>query len=150
LPGFCQLIDQEAMVSTASLSHSADVTPGRFYLGNGEQQLAVKFSTQTGILRVEAAPTKPIPWHEGIQLWLSQLGEQVQQELTVYFLSAAHVLPLEIIHNLLGAKTRLLLAPRNMLLCPELVDSIEAYAEHYPQQIILASHDNLLECWVTK
>jgi two-component system chemotaxis response regulator CheB len=148
LTGFCELIEEGTRAETEQLKLSGTIGPGAFHFGNGSFQVDLSLNLESMSLSVKCSSEKSLTWSEGAQLWLSQLAEQACARMSVYLLSGAQSLPQALIEKLLSAGSQLIMSPRATAMCTELIDSVQAYALSYPQQIKWASHENLMEVWL--
>jgi two-component system chemotaxis response regulator CheB len=147
LEGFCQLIEEGTEARTELLAGSERLTAGRFYFGNATDRSEFRFDEPSNAVTVKTLSSGELSWFDGVHLWLSQLGEQAQARMSVYFLSAAHQLASHLIQKLLFCQVKLIVPPPNTVMCTDLVDSILAYAEHYPRQVVVATPETLMEAW---
>jgi hypothetical protein len=148
LAPFCQLIEEGSHTRTEPLVRSEWVGPGSFLFGTASQRVNLQIATNPLSLSIETLAAEDLEWREGIELWLEQLADQAREHLSVYFLSAAHSLKPDLLETLLRNKCRLILAPRDSVMCTGLVDSVEKYSPLYPQQIFRGSPESLMEVWL--
>lgn len=147
VPKFAQLIESRTEVNTSALSGTHSLSPGNFYLGNARRQAAFKFHPGESAmdLDLDIYGEECLEWKEGMRLWLDRLAEEARESMSVYFLSAVDLLPESLMANLLTCGVRFVLPPPQTVLCSQLVDSIQPYATHFPDQILISSPDNLPE-----
>jgi len=148
LPGFCKLLQERTKSPTSPLVHSEWVAPGAFYFGNGGHQVKLQLMPEDMALGIEILPSAPLPWHEGIQLWASQLAEQAGSRLSIYLLSAVHAFSADFIEHLLQCNVRMILPPLDTVMCTDLVESVLTYAQSHTGQVVRGSPENLMEVWL--
>jgi hypothetical protein len=148
LSKFCNFIAERTHIDTRPIAASDTLRPGRFYLGNPSQAVELILASDPISLGVKPKSSLNLPWYESMKAWLGQLAEQAQSRLCLYLLSAAQTFPPDLIERLLNLQVRLILAPRQNVMCKELVDSIQPYAEHYPRRIVWGSPETLMEVWL--
>ncbi|MHC1729234.1 MAG: response regulator [Syntrophobacteraceae bacterium] len=147
VPKFAQLIETRTEVKTKTLSATHSLSPGNFHLGNARRQAAFKLrpSESAMDLDLDIYGQECLEWKDGMQLWLDRLAQEARDSMSVYFLSAVDALPESLMANLLTCGVRFVLPPPQTVLCSQLVDSIQPYATHFPDQILFSSPDNLPE-----
>ena len=145
LAPFCQLIGEGTGAKVEPLFHADEIRPGSVYLGNASDRVELQFDPEDLSMKMTHTGAMNLSWQEGIHLWLSSVADRAQAQMSVYCLSATHALPPDLIEKLIGSKARLILPPRNTVMCTGLVDSVEAYSQQHPQQIIWRSPDNIME-----
>lgn len=151
LEGFCKLLEEEAKLNAIPLLSSRKLTPGIFYLGNAGRQVSLELNQEISLsFDVQILSSEPLPWNEGIYLWLTQLAEQAREKMSVYLLSAAHALSSDFIQALLKLGVQFILSPRESVLCTQLVDSVNTHAPTYPLQIRWGHPETLTEVWLGK
>jgi len=148
LARFCQLIEEDTGAKTEPLVRSMWVKAGSFYFGNAGQRVALNLLPESMSLGVEVPTSSELAWPSGVLLWLEQLAAQAGEWLSVYCLSAAHPLPADTVEQLLRCNARLILPPRDTVMCTGLVESVAGYAPLYPKQVFWASPESLMEVWL--
>lgn len=147
LLGFSRLIHERTGALTVPLVHSEWICSGSFFFGNAGHRAKLKYLPEESSLGIEIVPGDPLSWYQGIQSWARQLADQAGAGLSIYFLSAAHVFPVDLLEALLRRGVRLILPPLDTIMCTDLVESISPYAHLYSRQIVHGSPENLMEVW---
>jgi two-component system, chemotaxis family, protein-glutamate methylesterase/glutaminase len=148
LARFCQQIEAGTDAKTEPLVRSERLRPGSFFLGTASQRVRLRLAQGSLALHIERLAAEELEWREGIEFWLEQLAVQAGERLSVHLLSAAHSLKPDLLNTLLTNKCRLILAPRDSVMCTGLVDSVERYSPLYPQQVFRGSPERLMEVWL--
>ncbi len=147
LSGFCRLLEEETGVDTVPITDSGNLLSGRVNLGNAGNPAVLKVDVPSLSLAVEYAASPIVSWNDGVHHWLDRLSSQAGSSMSVYFLSSAEVLPDDLIETLLANHNRLIMSPRDTVICTQLVDKIESLSKDYPEQILWGTPDNLMEVW---
>lgn len=147
LTEFCKLIDRETGSETVPVTNSMSISKGRFYLGNASRRAVLEFVPESMSLNVNYNLPEDVDWQAGVLGWLDQLTIQTRGRLSVYFLSAAQALPMPAIEGLLANRVRLILPPRDTTICTDMVDALRSISKDYPEQVLWATQENLMEVW---
>ncbi|HOI93688.1 MAG TPA: response regulator [Syntrophobacter fumaroxidans] len=147
LAEFCKLIDRENGSETVPIVDSMNISSGRFYLGNACRKAGLEYLPESMSLKVQLDHPGDVDWQEGVLCWLDQLAVQTSGRMSVYFLSAAQTLPRQAIERLLEKGLRLILPPRDTAICTEMLDAIQSISSHFPEQVLWATQENLMEVW---
>ena len=126
------------------MSAAHEITPGSLYLANARHEAEFKLRPD-GFIDVQVIGSTVLDWEDGAALWLERLAEQARDSMCIYFMSAAEPLPGSLLTKLLDKKVRQILAPPQSVVCPQMVDSIQPYAVHFPDLILHSSPEILPE-----
>jgi two-component system chemotaxis response regulator CheB len=141
---FCRFIRESVSIRAEPAPSSGSIAPGSLFLGNANCRVALSADRQSMALTITAeSPSGKMEWHKGIESWLGGLAEQFQDHLSVYLLSGAHALEPAVIDRLMEYESRLILSPRENVMCVDLVESVRDYGYLYPEKIIWSTSEEL-------
>lgn len=141
---FCRFIRENFPVRIEPAPSSGSIAPGSLFLGNANCRVALSVDRQSMALTItEGSPSGKMEWYKGIESWLGGLAEQFQDQLSVYLLSGAHALEPAVIDKLMEYESRLILSPRENVMCTDLVESVRDYGYLYPEKILCSSSEEL-------
>lgn len=139
LPGFCNVLERETSAVAEPVTDLVRLLePGKVHVGSLEEARAVGASLSL------AAP-EDRSWDGDVGLWIEWLEEQAPGGFSLYLLSGARPLPPDVAERLLDRGDRIILSPRETVMCTELVDSVEPYMHVRPEQAFRADAEELLE-----
>lgn len=143
LPGFCRLLENWSAVKVAALDRSLTMERGCFYWGNPARWINLKLAPSAESLEVEILSPENLDWAGDTARWIEQLSAQAGAGLSVYCLSGARGLPRATLESLLKNGSRMMIAPRERVVCTSLVESVEPYLISHPGQVLSVAPENL-------
>jgi two-component system, chemotaxis family, protein-glutamate methylesterase/glutaminase len=149
LARFCQLIEEGTGVKTEPLVRSLMMRAGSFYFGTASQTVTLNLVPESMTLGVEVPGSPELPWHNGALRWIEQLAAQAHEGLSIYCLSGALALPSDTLEHLLRCNAKLILPPKDTVMCTALVESVAKYAALHSKQVFWAGPESLMEVWLS-
>lgn len=141
---FAKFIEDKISLKTEYLSAAHSIAPGIFYLANANREVEIKARADKSI-DIEIIGSTALGWENGMELWLERMVDQTRGSSSVYFLSGAEQLPGSLLTKLLDWKVRQVLSHPQSVVCPQMIDSIQPYATHFPDLISSSNPASLPE-----
>ncbi len=148
LEEFCKLIAAWTGARTEVLEKCEACIPGSFFLGNGDGKPQIVLDAQTMTLGLKPETASPSGSPAMVEGWLRELISKARERISICFLSGAPFLSQDLIEFFSESGAKLILPPRESVLCPGIIDQIHIFSQLYPLRITTAMPENLLEAWL--
>ena len=147
LPTFAQSIEEATGVRTEPLLSANQIRRGRLYMANPRSGAVFNFNQDRSALEFKITGPDPLSWKSAMESWLIDVAETAQDSMRICFLSAVDTLSETTLGRLMGCNVRLVLPPRQSVICDQLTGSVRPYAHIFPHQVKVCELESFSE-WI--